>query len=199
MPKIYIVAGTPGIGKSTSGKYFVPSTVKILNHDSLLLYFKNKSAVDYEELSNLKANEFILEQLNQNQDFGVELNLGFDNHYDLLRFVKKKFYQYKIEVILFHTDNIQLCIDRAILREKFGGHAVKIHIIEQMYKNMIPLLQNNASLIHNIQLINVEFDSLKIVYPINNNLPSTYLELVNWVKVLSPETLKLESSINNRM
>jgi predicted ABC-type ATPase len=133
MPKIYIVAGTPGIGKSTSGKYFVPSTVKILNHDSLLLYFKNKSAI------------------------------------------------------------------RATLREKYGGHSVKVSIIEQMYKNMIPLLQKNASLIHNIQLINVEFDSLRIVYPINNNLPSTYLELVNWVSVLSPETLKLESSINNRM
>jgi len=196
MPKIYIVAGTPGIGKSTSGKYFVPSTVKILNHDNLLLYFKNKSAIDYEELSNLKANEFILEQLNLNQDFGVELNLGFDNHYDLLRFVKKKYPAYKIEVLLFHTDDIQICIDRATLREKFGGHSVKITIIQQMYKNMISLLQNNASLIHDVQLINVEFDFLRVVYPINKNLLENFIELPNWVKELSPETLKLESSIN---
>ena len=111
MAKIYIIAGTPGIGKSTSGKFFLPPTIEILNHDNLQLYFKQKSVINYEELSNLKANEFILKQLELNNDFGVELNLGLDNHYELLRFIKNKYAHYQIEIVLFHTDNIQICID----------------------------------------------------------------------------------------
>lgn len=190
MANLYIIAGTPGIGKSTSGKFFLPPTIDILNHDNLQLYFKKKSVIDYEELSNLKANDFILNQLELSNDFGVELNLGFDSHYELLRFIKKKHPHYKIEVILFHTDNIQICIDRAILREKFGGHRVEIHVIEQMYKNMIPLLQNNADLIHQIRLIDVEVDRFRLVYPKNKN--NTFSEPPNWVKSLAPETLNLE-------
>ncbi len=92
--------------------------------------------------------------------------------------------------MLFHTDNIQICIDRAILREKFGGYRVEIHVIEQMYKNMIPLLQNNVNLIYQVQLVNVEIDRLRMIYPKNKkNIP---FELPNWVKSLAPETLNLE-------
>jgi broad-specificity NMP kinase len=76
MAKVYIIAGTPGIGKSTSGRYIVPPNIEILNHDSLLLYYKYKETVDYEDLANLKANNFIVEQLKSNNDFGIELNLG---------------------------------------------------------------------------------------------------------------------------
>ena len=190
MAKIYIIAGTPGIGKSTSGKYFIPTTIDILNHDNLQLYFKKKSVIDYEELSNLKANDFILRQLELNNNFGVELNLGFENHYELLRFIKNGYAHYEIEVVLFHTDNIQICIDRAFLREKFGGHKVETPVIEQMYKNMIPLLQNNAYLIHQVQLINVEVDRFRMVYPVSKKNSS--FELPEWVKSLQPETLNLE-------
>ena len=63
MSKIYIIEGPPGIGKSTSGKHFVPPFFEILNHDSLHLHYKYKAEVDYEDLANLKANNFILEQL----------------------------------------------------------------------------------------------------------------------------------------
>lgn len=192
MAKVYIIAGTPGIGKTTSGKFFLPPSIEILNHDNLQLYFKRKRVIDYEELSNLKANEFILKQLELNNDFGVELNLGFDNHYELLRFIKKKYAHYEIEVVFFHTDDIQICIDRALLRQKFGGHLVEVHIIKQMYENMISLLQNNANLIHKIQLINVEFDRLRLLYPINVKANLTNSELPNWVKSLAPETLNLE-------
>lgn len=71
MAKIYIIAGTSGIGKSTSGRYFIPPNVEILNHDSLLLYYKYKKAVDYEDLANLKANDFIVKQLKSDIDFGI--------------------------------------------------------------------------------------------------------------------------------
>ncbi len=89
MAKIYIIAGPPGIGKSTSGMYFIPPFIEIMNHDSLVLYYKYRQEINYEDLTNLKANRFILNQLANNNNFGIELNLGFDNHYELLKFIKR--------------------------------------------------------------------------------------------------------------
>jgi predicted ABC-type ATPase len=192
MAKVYIVAGPPGIGKSTSGRHFVPPFIEIMNHDKLLLYYKYKKEIDYEDLANLKANKFILEQLTRKNDFGIELNLGFDNHYELLKFIKREYSHYQIEVILFFTDSIDICLNRATSREKFGGHHVDVDIIEKMYENTHSLIKKYAHLISRIQLINVDFESIELVYSREKDSIFSDLELPNWVKTLAPETLNLE-------
>lgn len=184
MTKIYIIAGSPGIGKSTSGKHFVPPSIEILNHDSLLLYYKYKQAVDYEDLANLKANKFILEQLTNKNDFGIELNLGFDSHYELLKFIKREHPHYQIEVIMFYTDNVEICLNRAALREKFGGHHVGSDIILKMYENTLPLIKKNIDLINGIQLVNVDFEFIELVYSRGKDLIFSITELPNWTKNL---------------
>ena len=191
MAKVYIIAGPPGIGKSTSGRHFVPPFTQILNHDSLLLHYKYKEVIDYEELANLKANNFILEQLRGKIDFGIELNLGFDSHYELLRFIKREYAFYQIEVILFHTDNVEICFDRALLREKFGGHYVEPDIIQKMYENTLPLLKKNAQLIHGIQLIHVGSELIKMVYSKEKDSIFSSETLPNWINELSPEKLEV--------
>ena len=192
MVKIYIIAGPPGIGKSTSGRHFVPLFTQILNHDTLLLHYKYKEEVDYEDLANLKANNFILEQLTKKNNFGIELNLGFDSHYELLRFIKREHSHYQIEVILFYTNNIKICLNRASLREESGGHHVDFDIIQRMYENTLPLIKKNAHLIHGIQLINVDFKSIEMLYSKEKESLFSLETLPNWVNELSPETLKLE-------
>ena len=155
MPKLFIIAGPPGIGKSTNGRSFVPPTVEILNHDSLAQYYKNKGEFDYQELSNLKANDFINEQLALQIDFGVELNLGFENHYDFLKYVNKKFPNYQIHLILFFTDNLQICLDRASFRALAGGHKVSPEVVKEMYENTLPLFQIYSKTVESVQFINV--------------------------------------------
>ena len=194
MSKVYIIAGPPGIGKSTSGKYFVPPFVEILNHDSLLLHYKYKARADYEDLANLKANEFILRQLELKNNFGVELNLGFDSHYELLRFITREHSSYQIEVVLFYTDDMKVCLRRASLREEAGGHHVDANIILKMYENTVPLIKNNTHLIHGIQLVNVDFESIELVYSKEKDSTFSVLERPNWVNSLAPETLNLEKS-----
>ena len=194
MAKVYIIAGPPGIGKSTSGRHFVPLFTQILNHDTLLLHYKYKEEIDYEELANLKANNFILEQLTKKNNFGIELNLGFDSHYELLRFIKREHSHYQIEVILFYTNNIKICLNRASLREESGGHHVDFDIIQKMYENTLSLIKKNAHLIHGIQLINVDFKSIEMVYSSEKDSIFSLETSPNWVNELSPETLKLEGS-----
>ena len=192
MAKVYIIAGPPGIGKSTSGKHFIPPYIEILNHDQLLLHYRYKEEDDYEDLANLKANNFILEQLAKKNKFGIELNLGFDSHYELLRFIKREHSYYQIEVILFYTNNIKICFERASLREESGGHHVEPDIIQRMYENTLPLIKKNARFIHGIQLINVDFKSIEMVYSSEKDSIFLSESLPNWVDELSPETLKLE-------
>jgi predicted ABC-type ATPase len=194
MPTIYIIAGPPGIGKSTNGSDFIMNYAgEILNHDKLTRYYKNKGRINYEDLSNLKANDFIREQFLLNLDFGIELNLGFESHYDFIRYVRKNHSNYLINVILFFTDDVQLCIDRATYRQQSGGHIVEPHVIKEMYAHTIPLLRSNIGLVNQLQFIHVNSHTVEMVYEgyypiqkcdfINTKLPEwitqNFIEIIN--------------------
>ena len=191
MPTIYIIAGPPGIGKSTNAHNFLlQSSGEILNHDKLNLYYKNKGIQNYEELSNLKANNFIQEQLLLNINFGVELNLGLESHYDFIRYVRKNHTNYSINVMLFFTDDIELCLIRAKLREQAGGHIVEEKVIREMYRNTISLLRTNVYLINQLQFIHVDFFKIELVYEgcyPKHKTEFSSKHLPKWVKDNFPE------------
>lgn len=164
MPTLYIIAGPPGVGKSTDGGSFTPSSIETLNHDKLNTEYKNRAIPDYEDRANLKANSFIKEKLAQKADFGVELNLGSEGHYGFLQYIRQHHALYKIHVLLFFTDDLNLCLDRALLREKSGGHQVAPEIIKRMYQDTLPLLRRHIKLIDNLLFINVDYDAVELVY-----------------------------------
>ncbi|MFN8354214.1 MAG: hypothetical protein U0Y10_07210 [Spirosomataceae bacterium] len=157
MPILYVIAGPPGIGKSTDGGNFVPSSIETLNHDKLNTEYKNREIPDYEDRANLKANSFIKEKLSQKVDFGIELNLGSEGHYDFVRYIRQNHASYKIYVILFFTDDLLLCLDRAFLREKSGGHQVAPEIIKRMYQYTLPLFRKHIKLLDYLQFIHVDY------------------------------------------
>lgn len=47
MSHIYIIAGPPGVGKSTRGNEFIDPEVEILNEDEVRHRYKNKGYADY--------------------------------------------------------------------------------------------------------------------------------------------------------
>lgn len=194
MPLLFIIAGPPGIGKSSRGDDFVPPNISTLNHDALSLYYKAKGEYNYDDLSNLKANDFIQQKLNNGEDFGVEINLGYDNHYELLRYVKSKFPKYEITVCLFYTDDIQICLDRAIMRERSGGHSVSEKVIGEMYVNTIELLQKNIYLVNNLLLVDIQYNTLDLIFELNPNENRLFVnaKLPDWVVVNFPKILKLQ-------
>lgn len=156
MPILYIIAGPPGVGKSTNSEDILPPSIPVLNHDKLNAEYKYRQVIDYEERANLRANAFIKESLLQKADFGIELNLGSDGHYDFLRWIKKFYPHYQIHVILFFTNDLQLCLDRALLREQA--------VIRRMYQNTLGLLRQNITLVAHLQLIDVTYNLAELVY-----------------------------------
>ncbi len=131
-PTLYIIAGPPGIGKSTNAQIFIPNQVNILNHDGIETEYKKMGILEYEEQANQKMWSLIQANIALNIDFGIELNLGYASHYGGLKKIHGLCEHYEIYVILFFTDSESLCLNRAAQRGRSGGHRVEPTVVEDM-------------------------------------------------------------------
>ncbi len=166
---IYLIAGPPGIGKSTYGRELVPNHVPIVDHDLAAYQYKKKGVADYSELASLKANQFIDSCISNAQDFALELNLGYPSHYDYLKSLAVSRKDIKIHLILFFTDNVELCLLRAKVRHQNGGHLVEPDVIRAMYIDTIPLFTKYSRLFSSVTLISVT--DMDIEEVTSNSLP----------------------------
>lgn len=166
---IYVIAGPPGIGKSTYGRELIPNHVPIVDHDLAAYQYKKKGVADYSELASLKANEFIDSSISNAKDFALELNLGYASHYDYLKSLASSRRHIRVHLILFFTDNVGLCLLRAKVRHQNGGHLVEAHVIQAMYRDTIPLFKENNKLFKSVSFISVT--DLDIEEVSRNNVP----------------------------
>jgi predicted ABC-type ATPase len=171
---IFIIAGPPGIGKSTNSINFIPSKIPIIDHDLAGYKYKKEGFKDYKELGVLVGNEKIKEYLFKNTDFALELNLGFQSHYDYLKSIANFNTQNQVHLILFFTDNIELCQIRAKIRHLKGGHLVDPNIIDEMYNQTFKLLNENKSIFNSVRFVDVTNTSLEPV--LENNKPKWLIE-----------------------
>ncbi len=72
-------------------------------------------------------------------------------------------------MILFNTDAIALCLLRAEIRYKSGGHFVDSTVIREMYQNTIPLLKEHFTLFKTMRFIDISNTAISEVT--QNNLP----------------------------
>lgn len=168
---IYLIAGPPGIGKSTYGRELVPKHVPIVDHDLAAYQYKKKGFANYSQIASVKANLFVQESLTANADFALELNLGYQSHYDYLETLAWPRHKDRaIHLILFFTDHVDLCKIRAKARFDNGGHLVSNDVIEEMYRNTIPLLKQNVDLFKSISFVSVT--GVEVEEVTEFNLPS---------------------------
>lgn len=164
---IYIIAGPPGIGKSTNSLKVLPRKTTIIDHDLAAYQYKKEGFADYTQLAIMSGNQEIKDNLFGKTDFALELNLGFLSHYDYLKSIAYVDPSNKTHLILFFCDSIDLCLFRANLRHKRGGHLVKPEIVTEMYENTIPLLKNHLKIFQSIKFIDVTNEGFSIVKPEN--------------------------------
>jgi hypothetical protein len=69
MSEIFIIAGRPGIGKSTGGADFVDPYLDILNEDDVKVKYKEKDFPDYNEYAMTRFRNIIRHKLIRNEDF----------------------------------------------------------------------------------------------------------------------------------
>lgn len=157
---IYLIAGPPGIGKSTHSKSLIPEGVPIVDQDLAAYQYKKRGFANYQDIASMTSNQRIREFLFNKEDFALELNLGFESHYGYLRSIASFNQENAVDLILFFTDDINLCLDRAKIRHLNGGHEVTPDVIEEMYTSTMPLFELNKALFNNITLIDVSYEAL---------------------------------------
>ncbi len=107
MANIYIIAGPPGIGKSTLGYRSIPSEVDVLDQDEMRYRYKMQGEPYYNQHSILRFQNMVRRKLITDEDFALELNLGFESHYDYVLSLKRNNPENTLNVILFFTDKRQ--------------------------------------------------------------------------------------------
>jgi predicted ABC-type ATPase len=157
---IYLVAGPPGIGKSTHSQSFIPAGIPIVDQDLAAYQYKKVGFANYQDIASLTSNQRIRDFLFNRESFALELNLGFESHYDYLRSIAAFDYKNQIDLILFFSDDINVCLDRAKIRHLNGGHEVTAEVIREMYAATMPLFELNKILFSRIILVDVTYDAV---------------------------------------
>jgi len=169
---IYLIAGPPGIGKSTNAVELIPSGIPIIDQDLAAYQYKKQGFSDYQDIASLNTRQHIREFLFNKEDFALELNLGFHSHYSYLRSIASVDWSNTIHLLLFFTDDINLCLNRAKVRHLNGGHEVKPDVIEEMYYSTIPLFLQNKALFSKVSLIDVTYTDLIELTTDSDSLPA---------------------------
>lgn len=169
---IYLIVGPFGVGKSTNAKKLIPKKALIIDQDLAGYQYKKLGFGNYRDLASLSTNHKIREKLFGNEDFALELNLGFASHYDYLKSIASAATNKKIHLLLFFTDRLEFCLDRAAKRFASGGHEVKPEIITEMYQNTFPLFEQNKYLFHSVRLIDVTDKAIRPLTRKTNPLPA---------------------------
>jgi len=154
MSQIIVIAGPPGVGKSTAGFEFVDPELEILNEDEMAFKYRAQGYPDYKEHAIQRFTQAIRTKLIRNEDIALELNLGYQEHYDYILSAKKFRSDNTLHIILFYTDELDLCLERAKFRFESGRHLVKPETIREMYDNTLPLLQRHFEEIASMHFVN---------------------------------------------
>lgn len=156
MPKLIIIAGCNGAGKSTFASSLLPSNISSFDYDKLFLEkynslsdseLREKFAIDQ------TTNEFkqaIETSLNQNKDFCYETNFDNDPIYWAEKFKKKGF---TLDLIFFCIKNQEIARHRVQVRTEFKGHFVNNKTIDIKWKAGYKNINKHFMFFDNLLLI----------------------------------------------
>jgi predicted ABC-type ATPase len=141
-PKIYVIAGPNGIGKTTSDFDFIPRSIPIINSDEIAAEAKRAGLItgNTQEYANGEAVRLMNEYLNNGASFGFETNLSDLDTWKFLLKIQETGYQ--LHIIYVSTGNLEALNARINNRVKEGGHYVRPDIVEERYFSGLRLLNH---------------------------------------------------------
>lgn len=151
MPKLYIIGGCNGAGKTTASLTFLPSMLncyEFVNADSIAA---GLSPFQPEKVA-FEAGRIMLNRIRylitQNVDFAFETTLATKSYHSLINEAKSS--GYEIWLLFFWLPNAGMAIERVSSRVKNGGHFIPTDVIirrhqrgiENLIKIYIPIVDN---------------------------------------------------------
>ena len=143
MPKLFIISGCNGAGKTTASYTILPDMLKCSNFVNADEIARGLSPFDPESAS-IQAGRIMLtrveELLANRQDFAIETTLATRTYINLIRRAQKS--GYTVSLLYFWLNMPSLAIERVKLRVESGGHNVSEERIRRRYDMGIKNLFN---------------------------------------------------------
>lgn len=134
MPKLFIISGCNGAGKTTASYTILPemlNCIEFVNADEIA---KGISPFSPESAA-IQAGRIMLERvadlLANGKDFAIETTLATRTHLNIVREAQAK--GYVVTLLFFWLNVPELAIERVRLRVKSGGHNVNEKTILRRY------------------------------------------------------------------
>ena len=135
MPKVYIIAGCNGAGKTTASYTILPEVlncVEFINADNIA---KGLSPFNEEGVAIEAARIMLIrirELIEQGVDFAFETTLASKSYVSLMKEAREV--GYEIHLIFFWLNSVDMAKERVKQRVQKGGHNIPINVIERRYK-----------------------------------------------------------------
>lgn len=206
MPKLFIITGANGAGKSTVGPIYFPDEAGAL-FDGDKLYLEKRSELWQAGLRVQKelakqASDFVeetfkrlvSEAIQRRTHFAYEGHFSKDESWDVP--LKFKSLGYEIHMVFFGVESPGLSADRVLIRAKEGGHFVDMLTLRTNYYGNLLQLDRHVELFDSLRIIDTseaehqvlvimekgkmkEFaPKMKMPFWIQNYLPSIYSKCV---------------------
>ena len=125
MPKLFIIAGSNGAGKTTFAKEFLPHYAHCPNFINADLIAMGLSPFSPDAV-NIKAGRLLLSQIREfvskKEDFAFETTFAGKSYLPLIKKIKDA--GYAIHVFFLWIPDVKLSLERIKQRVKAGGHNV---------------------------------------------------------------------------
>lgn len=136
MPKLYIISGCNGAGKTTASYTVLPDMLnckEFVNADEIA---KGLSPFNAESVA-IEAGRLMLTRMEEllgcNADFAFETTLATRSYVSLIKRAQEK--GYYVSLVYFWLANPELAIDRVKIRVESGGHNIQENVIRRRYRN----------------------------------------------------------------
>lgn len=136
--KLYIIAGCNGAGKTTASFTILPEILdckEFVNADEIA---KGLSPFQPEKVS-FEAGRIMLNRINEllseNENFAFETTLSTKSYKNKIVEAQEK--GYRVTLLFFWLQNIELAKERVKIRVLEGGHNIESDIIERRYNRGI--------------------------------------------------------------
>ncbi|MCQ2181324.1 MAG: zeta toxin family protein [Bacteroidales bacterium] len=135
MPKLYILSGCNGSGKTTASYTLLPELFECSEFVNSDEFAKSLSPFDPSAAS-VSASRYMLLKirylLNRRKDFSIETTLATRS---LLCIIEEaKSLGYSVTVIYFWLKSPEIAIDRVAARVKAGGHNIPEEVVRRRYR-----------------------------------------------------------------
>ncbi|MBK9981801.1 MAG: zeta toxin family protein [Saprospiraceae bacterium] len=153
-PNLYIIAGCNGAGKTTASFVVLPELLgcrEFINADEIA---KGISPFNPESVA-ITSGKIMLERihflLEEEVDFGFETTLSSKGLVEII--TKAKQFNYRICIVVFWLNTVQLALDRVAERVSEGGHNISNETITRRYARGIRNFKNTYQELVNSWLI----------------------------------------------